>query len=96
MQGIRKRLEHAVGRFSLQLRKPEPRQVLAAELSSLWVVLENARPKRLAGYGKEFDPVDKTAWENLIRGLLDDVERVRQIVLNVDPGAESRNKPIVR
>jgi hypothetical protein len=40
--------------------------VLAAELSNLWVVLENAMPKRMKGYGKEFDPTDKGDWEHLI------------------------------
>lgn len=96
VQGIRRRLEYAVRRFSLQLQKAEPKQVLAAELSSLWVVLENARPKRMKGYGKEFDPTEKADWESLIRNLLDDVERAREIVLNVNGEAESRNRPLVR
>ena len=73
VRGIRKRLEFAVKRFSLQLQEPEPKQVLAAELSSLWVVLENAMPKRMKGYGKEFDPTDKGDWEDLIRSLLNGV-----------------------
>ena len=96
MRGIRKRLKHAVGRFSLQLQKPEPKQVLAAELSSLWVVLENAMPKRMKGYGKEFDPTDKGDWEDLIRSLLDDVERARRIVLDVDPQAGPQKGSFVR
>jgi len=96
VQGIRQRLEYAVNRFSLQLQKPEPKQVLAAELSSLWVVLENAMPKRMKGYGKEFDPTDKGDWEDLIRSLLDDVERARKIVLDVDPQAGPQKGSFVR
>jgi hypothetical protein len=87
VQGIRQRLEYAVKRFSLQLQKPEPKQVLAAELSSLWVMLENAKPERMKGYGTEFEVTDKEDWENLIRSLLDDVERARGIVLGGDPEA---------
>ena len=41
-------------------------------------------PKRMKGYGKAFDPTDREEWESLIRSLLDDVERAREIVLGVD------------
>lgn len=82
---IRQRLADAVGRFALELDKPEPRQVLAAELSSLWVVLENAKPDRLKGYGTEFEVSDEEDWSRLIQSLLDDVEEAREIVLEVDP-----------
>ncbi len=56
MRAIRTRLSASLNRFSIQPRKPEPRQIIAAELSTLWVVLENARPERMKGYGKEFSP----------------------------------------
>jgi hypothetical protein len=67
--------------LSIQLRKPEPRQVLAAELSTLWVVLENARPERMKGYGREFSPADKADWENLIEGLISDIKEMRRILV---------------
>ena len=81
MRTIRTRLSASLNRFSIQLRKPEPRQILAAELSTLWVVLENARPDRMKGYGREFSPVDKADWENLIEGLMWDIDEIRRILI---------------
>lgn len=81
MQTIRTRLTASLNRFSIQLRKPEPRQLLAAELSTLWVVLENARPERMKGYGREFSPADKADWENLIEGLMRDIDEIRRILI---------------
>jgi len=81
MQTIRTRLSASLDRFSIQLRKPEPRQILAAELSTLWVVLENARPERMKGYGREFSPVDKVDWEKLIEGLMSDIKKMRRLLV---------------
>ena len=53
-------------------------------------------PKRMKGYGKEFDPTDKGDWEDLIRSLLNDVEQARRIVLDVDPQAGPQNGSLVR
>ena len=80
MRTIRTRLSASLNRFSIQLRKPEPRQILSAELSTLWVVLENARPERMKGYGREFSPVDKADWEELIEGLISDIEEIRRVL----------------
>jgi hypothetical protein len=73
---IRRRLHEATERFSIRPQKPDARQTLGAEIASLWVILENARPKRLKGYGRDFDPADKGDWENLIQDLLDKVESI--------------------
>ena len=81
MRTVRIRLSASLNRFSIQIRKPEPRQVLAAELSTLWVVLENARPARMKGYGREFSPADKADWENLIEGLMWDIDEIRRILI---------------
>jgi len=81
MATIRTRLQEGLAQFSVQLHKPEPKQMLAAELSTLWVVLENARPERMKGYGREFSPHDGAAWENLIRALMHEIEGIRAIVL---------------
>jgi hypothetical protein len=81
MVTVRNRLSESLKRFSIQLRKPGPRQVLAAELSTLWVVLENARPERMKGYGREFSPADKADWENLIEGLMWDIKEIRRILV---------------
>ncbi len=81
IEAIRRKLKVTTGRFSVRPSKPEPRQVLGAELSSLWVILENAMPKRMKGYGREFDPTDKTDWESSIHGLLHEVQQIRKIIL---------------
>jgi hypothetical protein len=81
MEAVRKRLEEITERFSVRPQKPELRQAFAAELSSLWVILENALPERMKGYGREFAPEDRTDWERLIRALLRDIEQIRRSVL---------------
>jgi hypothetical protein len=81
MATIRSRLQEGLRHFSVQLQKPEPKQMLAAELSTLWVILENARPERMKGYGREFAPQDRVEWENLIRALMHEIEQIRGIVL---------------
>ena len=81
MESLRDRLKQAVERFTIQRTKPEPRQVMAAELSALWVTLENAMPKRMKGYGRELAPDDRNDWERLVQGLLRDVEQIRKIAL---------------
>lgn len=81
MKGVRERLGQALERFAIRRRKPHPRQVLAAELSTLWVVLENAMPRRLKGYGREFHPKDRADWEKLMQALLDDVEDIRRVAI---------------
>jgi hypothetical protein len=81
MAMVRGRLSESLEHFAIRPRKPGPRQVLAAELSRLWVVLENARPERMKGYGREFSPADKAAWEKLIEGLMSDVKQMRRILV---------------
>jgi len=81
MATIRCRLQEGLRQFSVQLQKPELKQMLAAELSTLWVVLENARPARMTGYGREFSPHDKEAWENLIKDLMYEIEQIRAVIL---------------
>ncbi|HXX24030.1 MAG TPA: hypothetical protein VEO19_12850 [Terriglobia bacterium] len=81
MAMVRSRLSESLEHFAIQPRKPGPRQVLAAELSRLWVVLENARPERMKGYGREFSPADKAAWEKLMEGLMSDVKEMRRMLV---------------
>lgn len=81
MECVRKRLAEITSRFSVQREKPEARQMIAAELSSLWVILENALPERMKGYGHEFQPDDRSDWERLIRALIRDTDRMRRTVL---------------
>lgn len=80
IEAIRKRTSEGSRRFAIRGQKPEPRRILAAELSALWVVLESARPERMKGYGREFDVADRRAWEDLIQGLLLDLEHLRSLL----------------
>lgn len=82
MESLRERLRKGMERFAIKRQKPEPAQVLAAELASLWVILENAMPKRMKGYGREFAPRDKADWEDLIQCLLSDFEKIRSLALS--------------
>ena len=75
---MHRRLEAAVLRFGVKRARPGWRQKIAAELSTLWVVLENTMPKRMKGYGREFKPQDQSDWEHLIRDLLRDIDRMRE------------------
>jgi len=84
MARIRHRLDEALRHFSIAQRKRDPRQVLAAELSTLWVILENALPKRLKGYGRDFDLADRVEWEKLIRDLLGEIEQIRALAVGQD------------
>jgi hypothetical protein len=88
IEAIRKRIRQASERFSIRCQKPPVRQVLAAELSTLWVTLENARPRRMKGYGRKFDPEDKAQWEQLIQDLMNDVEEMRTATLGAKPEIE--------
>lgn len=81
---LRERLRRATERFQVERVRLPWRQRLAAELSTLWVVLENAMPRRMKGYGREFAPEDRADWEALIRDLLQEIERMRQTVAPKD------------
>jgi hypothetical protein len=84
MAAVRARLAASAERFSLRARKPRPKQVVAAELSRLWVVLENARPERMKGYGREFSPEDKADWDKMIEGLMSDIKEIRRTLIKKD------------
>jgi hypothetical protein len=84
MATVRTRLASSAERFAVQARKPVPKQVAAAELSRLWVVLENARPERMKGYGREFSPEDKTDWDKMVEGLMSDIKEIRRTLLKKD------------
>ena len=84
MAAVRTRLASSAVRFAVQARKPAPKQVVAAELSRLWVVLENARPERMKGYGREFSPEDKEDWDKMIEGLMADIKEIRRTLIKKD------------
>jgi hypothetical protein len=55
--------------------------MLLAELSALWVILENARPQRMKGYGRELAPQDKAEWETLVQNLMHEIDLIRSAAL---------------
>ncbi len=84
MSAVRTRLAASSERFSVHARIPAAKQVIAAELSRLWVVLENARPERMKGYGREFSPEDKADWDKMIEGLMSDLKEIRRSLIKKD------------
>jgi len=70
---LRAELREFASRFGLRRHEADLRQILNAELSSMWVMLENCRPKRLKGYGQPFSP---EAWE----ALEESIERLTAMV----------------
>lgn len=65
------------GRILFATPSRDIRQVLNAELSSAWVMLENCRPKRMKGYGVEFDPAARAALEESVEHLVAQVIALR-------------------
>jgi hypothetical protein len=64
-------------RFELERRPLDLRQVLNAEFSSAWVMLENCRPKRMKGYGVAFAEAERAALEESVEELLSQVKGLR-------------------
>ncbi len=64
-------------RFGLEQRPLDLRQLLNAELSSAWVMLENCRPKRMKGYGAPFGEEERKALEASVEELLVKVKDLR-------------------
>ncbi|SRR5712691_766052 len=77
VQKLREALHLLAERFSLERRPLDIRQVLNAELSSAWVMLENCRAKRMKGYGVEFEPQVSAALEESVEQLLAQVIALR-------------------
>lgn len=75
---LRAALERFATHFELQARPVDLAQVLNAEFSTAWVMLENCRPKRMKGYGVAFDPADAAALNGGIDRLLKQVEALRK------------------
>lgn len=78
LERLRAALERFAAHFELQERPVDLAQVLNAEFSTAWVMLENCRPKRMKGYGVAFDPADAAALNDGIDHLLEQVEALRK------------------
>jgi hypothetical protein len=67
--------------FSLEPHPLDLRRVLDAELSSLWVDLQDCRPDRMKGYGQKFAPEAFERLETTIEALLAQIEEMRALLL---------------
>lgn len=80
LEAFQQELSQLVQRFELQQRPVGLVQVLNAEFSSMWVMLENCRPKRMKGYGVAFDPEVAAALDRAVDTLLTRIEALRAVV----------------
>lgn len=67
--------------FELEPRAVELGQLLNAEFSTAWVMLENCRPKRMKGYGVAFDPDVASRLNAEVDRLLDRVDVLRKEIV---------------
>ena len=71
-------LHRFAAEFELEPRPMNIAQLLNAEFSTAWVMLENCRPKRMKGYGVPFDPAAATNLNGEVDRLLERVEILRK------------------
>lgn len=76
-EAFRRELAAFGRRLALRPQTAELRHLLEAELSSLWVILENCYPKRMKGYGVAFDAETRATLEREIAALLERVRAMR-------------------
>jgi hypothetical protein len=74
-------LHRFAAEFDLEPRPMSLAQLLNAEFSTAWVMLENCRPKRMKGYGVAFDPDTATALNAEVDRLLVRVEVLRDEIV---------------
>ena len=77
---LRERLADFAAQFGLQPHTMDIRQILNAELSTAWVMLENCRPKRMKGYGVPFSEDVRQAIEASVEELLAQVRELQKLV----------------
>jgi hypothetical protein len=77
---LRACLEDFATEFGLRSHVMDIRQILNAELSTAWVMLENCRPKRMKGYGVPFDKDVRQAIEGGVEELLAQVRELQKLV----------------
>jgi hypothetical protein len=82
LQVLLELFEEFAAQFSLEHHPLDLQRVVEAELSSLWVNLQDCRPDRMKGYGQPFAPDAKILLERSVEGLLAQIEDMRAILLN--------------
>jgi len=73
-------------KYGLRGRKVDLFRVLDAELSSLWEMLEDSRPRAMGGYGP-MDPETASVLERDMARLVDRALEIRRRVLETEKGA---------
>jgi hypothetical protein len=76
-EDFRKALAAFGERFSLRPQQAGLDRLLEAELSSIWVILENCYPRRMKGYGVAFDAETRATLDREIGALLERVRAMR-------------------
>lgn len=66
--------------FALEQRPLDVRQILNAEVSTIWVMLENCRPKRMKGYGVELEEAQRRALDESVDQLVRQVNGLRSLL----------------
>jgi hypothetical protein len=70
VRALRADLATFAGRFKLPEQRTDVRQILNAEISTIWTLLENCNPKRMKGFGVALDaPVQRSLEAELSRLL---------------------------
>ena len=75
-------LHRFAAQFELEPRAMNLAQLLNAEFSTAWVMLENCRPKLMKGYGVAFDPAVATKLNGEVDCLLERVDVLRKELAN--------------
>ncbi len=77
IRALRALLAQMASALSLNAHSMDIRRVLDAELSTLWMMLENCRPSRMKGYGQEFEPQTRAALDEYVEKLVDLIVSMR-------------------
>jgi len=80
LQSLRNVMLEMASALSLAQSVLDIRQVLAAEISTLWVIFEDCRPAKMKGYGQPFEPKARTTIEQHVERILNTIHELRAIV----------------
>jgi len=80
LRSLRNLMLEMASALSLAQSVLDIRQVLAAELSTLWVNFEDCRPAKMKGYGQPFEPEARATIEQHVERILNTIHELRAIV----------------
>jgi hypothetical protein len=76
IRALRADLAAFAGRFKLPEQRTDVRQILNAEISTIWTLLENCYPKRMKGFGVSFEEPVQRSLETELSRLLTQVNQL--------------------